>query len=266
VQVHRSDIPVALCGQAMIAVRRHAIDALRHAPAPAGTADLPPRFLRHADEQTVVGIHAVLAAVAEAGLPSTALASCAVLAAPRLAGRPAAARTLSGWAAQGHATVSPHIVPQCSLHAMASAISVALGCHGPHLGVGGGPEAVAEALEVLPWLVRQGGGCRVLMVATGWDDEPALAANGGSAADPVCRAVAVVAEPAAAAGLRCTRVAAPTARPRRGADELTRFASLAAAVVAGSPVGRALPSWSFVARRGALLRVDVVAADRREAA
>lgn len=265
-QVHRSDTLVAIRGQAMIAVRRAAIDALRDVPPQSGAVDLPPRFLRHADEQTVVGVVAVLAAVARAEWSTARLAGCSVIAAPRLAGRPAAARTLSGWAAQGHATVSPHIVPQCSLHAMASAVSVALRCHGPHLGVGGGPEAVAEALEVLPWLARQAESTGVIVVATGWDEEPALHADGSGDTDPVCRAVAFVGESSDAAGVRCCREPALVAPPRRDADELTRFGALLAAAAGGATGPAPPPSWWFITRRGAPIRADVVAAAQREAA
>jgi hypothetical protein len=264
VQPHRPETLVAIRGQAMLAVARSAIDPLRDAAPPAGGAALPPRFLRHADEHTVVGINALSAAIGAAGFSAADLATCAVVAAPRLAGRPAAARTLTGWAAQGHATVSPHIVPWCSLHAMASAVSVALGCHGPHLGVGGGPEAVGEALGILPWLVGHGGGA-VLLVATGWDDEPLLATDGSGASDPVCRAVAVVVAPAAHGGLRLVHVASPAPRPRRDADELLRFGHFAAAA-AGPAAGRPAAAWSFAARRGGVIRAEVVAAMQREAA
>jgi len=264
VQSHRPDTAVTIRGQAMLAVARSAIDPLRDAAPPAGAA-LPPRFLRHADEHTVVGINALSAAIAAAGFSAADLAGCAVVAAPRLAGRPAAARTLTGWAAQGHATVSPHIVPWCSLHAMASAVSVALGCHGPHLGVGGGPEAVGEALAMLPWLVGHGGSA-VLLVATGWDDEPLLATDGTGAADAVCRAVALVVAPAAHGGLRLAHVASPAPRPRRDADELLRFGQFAAAAAAGPTAVRPPAAWSFAARRGGVIRAEVVAALQREAA
>jgi hypothetical protein len=88
---------------------------------------LPPRFLRHCDEQTVVGVRAVLEAIAAMPEPTASFARYGVIGAPLQAGRIAAAQTLSQVAKAGGIAVSPHIVPQCSLHALASAVSVALG-------------------------------------------------------------------------------------------------------------------------------------------
>ena len=68
----------------------------------------------------------------------------AVIAATCLGGQPSAARTMIGLRDNGPVAVTPHIVPQCSLHSMASAASVGFGMHGPNFGVGGGPHATAE--------------------------------------------------------------------------------------------------------------------------
>ena len=57
----------------------------------------------------------------------------AVLAATCLAGQPSATRTMIGLRDKGPVAVTPHIVPQCSLHSMASAASVGFGMHGPTL-------------------------------------------------------------------------------------------------------------------------------------
>ena len=46
----------------------------------------------------------------------------------------------------GGVAVSPHIVPQCSLHSLAGAVSVAFGMHGPNIGTSGGEHAVSEGL------------------------------------------------------------------------------------------------------------------------
>jgi hypothetical protein len=201
--IQRSSKPVPAPGGCRIAA--HALvesplsqlQALRGRSAPAGAPPLPPRFLRHADEHTVVGLHAVLEAIA--GQPQRDdLESHAVVAAPCQSGRLAAARTLTQLSAGGAVTVSPHIVPQCSLHSVAGAVSVALGMHGPHLGVGGGPDALAEGLFAATTLVTGGGdpACTAAwLVATDWDEEPALDADGEAREDPVCRALAVLLEP-----------------------------------------------------------------------
>jgi hypothetical protein len=53
-----------VASHALVEARLSAIAALRDRPVPAGAPVLPPRFLRHCDEQTVVGMRAVLAAIA----------------------------------------------------------------------------------------------------------------------------------------------------------------------------------------------------------
>ena len=72
-----------------------------------------------------------------------------VIAATCLAGQPSAARTMIGLRDKGPVAVTPHIVPQCSLHSMASAASVGFGMHGPNFGVGGGPHALKVFLLAL---------------------------------------------------------------------------------------------------------------------
>ena len=188
-----------VAGHALVESRLSALDDLRGRAAPAGGPALPPRFLRHADEQTVVGLHAVLAVIAT-GDPQADLARHAVIAASCQSGRLAAARTLAQLPTGGAATVSPHVVPQCSLHSVAGAVSVALGMHGPHLGVGGGPEALAEGLLTAATVLTHGDPeCTAAwLVATDWDEEPALDPAGRPRTDPVCRGLAIKLVPAGA--------------------------------------------------------------------
>lgn len=75
-------------------------------------------------------------------------------------------------------TVSTHIVPQASLHAMAAAVSVGLGMHGPSLGVGGGADALADGLLTLAALAATPGVDGWWLVATQFSAEPTLDANG----------------------------------------------------------------------------------------
>lgn len=180
---------------ASVAARLSEIDGLRSSGWPAGAPALPPRFLRHCDEQTVVGVHAVLAAIARLPEPRPSFARHGVIAASCQAGKITAAQTLEQALAGGGVAVSTHVVPQCSLHSPAGAVSVGLGMHGPNVGLSGGPQSLAEGLfTAVSWLRANDIGpshCDgVWLVATGWDEEPALDAVGSPITDPVCRAAA----------------------------------------------------------------------------
>lgn len=189
----------SITGHALVSARLSEIAALRDRSGPPGSPTLPPRFLRHCDEQTVVGVHAVLAALAARPPEPGGLARHAVVAATRRLGRLAAAKTLTGLAAGGGVSVSPHVVPQCSLHSLAGAVSVGLGMRGPHLGVGGGDDALAEGLFAAATIVlaaaTAGDPPCVWLVATEWDDEPELDDVATPTSDPVCRGLALAIEP-----------------------------------------------------------------------
>jgi hypothetical protein len=177
-----------------VSCRADGVAALRDVAVP-GAPALPARFLRHADEHTVVGVRAVQKASASlaargvewAGRPDR----FAVVAAPCGAGRSTSARTLVALREGGPVTVSPHVVPQCSLHAVASAVSVGLGIHGPNIGVGGGPEALSEAFVTALSLLDEPGVEGCWLVLTAWDEEPALDERGAVPGGAVCRGVAL---------------------------------------------------------------------------
>lgn len=200
------DAPAAcgITGHALVSARLSEIAALRDRSGPPGSPALPARFLRHCDEQTVVGVHAVLAALAARPPEPGGLSRHAVVAASRRIGRLAAAKTLTGLAAGGGVSVSPHIVPQCSLHSVAGAVSVGLGMRGPHLGVGGGDDALAEGLFAAATIIHAAAAAGdppcVWLVATEWDAEPELDDTAAPAGDPVCRGLALAIEPHAPDG------------------------------------------------------------------
>jgi hypothetical protein len=193
----------ATCGvasHALVEATLAEIPGLRDAAVPAGVAALPPRFLRHCDEQTVVGVRAVLAAIAAYPEPRPSFAEYGVVASPCQAGRIATAQSLAMLRTAGGVAISPHIVPQCSLHSVAGAVSVALGMHGPNIGVSGGQHAVSEGLFTsLTLLAANAALPGVWLVLSGWTQEPRLDASGKPAsssddmahAGPICRALAM---------------------------------------------------------------------------
>ena len=265
------------CGirtHAIVEAPLSAMAMLRDAPLPADGPVLPPRFLRHCDEQTVVAVRAVLDAIACLPEPLP-LDRCGVVGAPCQAGRIATARSLAQLRVGGAVTVSPHIVPQCSLHSLAGAVSVALGMHGPHLGIGGGPDALAEGLFTALTLFHGGAAAHcdaVWLLASQWDTEPELDSSGEAINDPVCRAVALLLVPEArAANDRLTlTLHVPDTLPddveRTSLADFCRALEMCAA-------GSALTAWGVSCPWGAEVRLAVrppsarlVSPLRREAA
>ncbi|MFM8890055.1 MAG: hypothetical protein ACKOTB_00275, partial [Planctomycetia bacterium] len=207
-----AEAPAAACHvttHALAAATLSEIQGLRDQPVPEGSPSLPHRFLRHCDEQTVVGMRAVLTAIAAAAEPRPSYTDYGVVAGACRAGRIATARSLALYRSGGAVTVSPHIVPQCSLHSLAGAVSVALGMHGPLVGASGGPHAVSEGLLAVFSLAAAGRGrgplAGIWVVLAGWTSEPVLDRVGQPAAstprddEPVCRAFAAALVPVTAA-------------------------------------------------------------------
>lgn len=246
------DAPCGIATHAACEARLSEIAALRDGAAPAGAPALPPRFLRHCDEQTVVGIHAVLRAIAALPQAGGGLDGDAVVAASCQAGRIMAAKSLALLETGGAVTVSTHIVPQASLHSAAGAVSVALGMHGPHLGVSGGPDALAEGLLAAITLAATAGAPRVWLVVTQWDEEPTLDTAGTAIDDPVCRALAIAIEPGCAAPLTLAMHFPTTPLPAPSAAG--SLAAFARALEMCGP-GGALVSWTLAAPWGAEVRI-----------
>jgi hypothetical protein len=218
------------------------VAALRPKVGPVNGPPLPGPFLKHAEEQSVVGLHALYQALHAANLPADQLAPWGVVGAPRFLGRAYTATALRKFGSEGAWGVSPHIIPHASLHAVAGAISLALKVHGPNFGAGGGPGHVAEGL--LAALALLGTGLPgVLAVCTAWEPEPVPFAAVPAPA-PVCRAVALVLTPAGA-GPRLQFT--PTATATTGPREPIPLASLAAA--AEGRGGRGPTTWDLGAGR-----------------
>jgi len=246
-------IACAVGGHAFVTSTCSGLGALRDAPPPPGAPAPPPRFLRHADEHTVVALRAVLEAIA-ACPERPAPDRVAIVAAPCQSGRIAAARSLSQLAVGGAVTVSPHLVPQASLHSVAGAVSVALGMRGPHVGVGGGPDALVEGLVTAASLIGPALGCDAAwLVATDWEAEPHLDGAGTPSGDPVCRALALLLVPADVAAVCPTLVVVPPSPAAPVAPE-TDLQQLARAVAAAA-TGNGVVAWSAACPWGGTIKL-----------
>src|SRR5262249_44159324 len=94
----------------------------RHALASQLTTLLPGSTLKNADDQTVVGLTAILDAIEKSGRTAESFGDWGVIAAPRTPGRAATAASIARYKADGAWSVSPHIIPHCSLHSLAGTI------------------------------------------------------------------------------------------------------------------------------------------------
>jgi hypothetical protein len=182
----------ARCSAAEIAALRKTIPRW----AAAGT---PGHFFKYSDEQTILAVQALDNTIERHGVDIKSLADCAVIAAPQFLGRVQGAYAFGRFLRTGAQSISPHLIPQHSLHSVSGAISVLLGCHGPNLGVGGGPHSLDDALLTAMTLLESGAAAHCLLVCTAWDPEPLPDREGQCTNEPICHAFAVSLQPGQAA-------------------------------------------------------------------
>jgi hypothetical protein len=204
---------------------------LRQQPGRVAGEPLPASFLKHADDQTVAGIAAVLRAIDAGGLGGTPFGDWGVVAASRFMGRTALAAALLRFKAEGAWGISPHLIPHRSLHSLSGTVSQALKIHGPNFGSGGGPGGAADALLTGTALLH-GGLPGVWVVLTGWEPEPVTDGKGQVVTpDCVCNAVALALTPAAAHDRRLAlRVVPAGSEARRNGHGGVTLLSLEAVV------------------------------------
>jgi hypothetical protein len=200
--------------------------------------DLPGHFLKHADEQTVLALHAIRCAVERFNLDPRQQDRWGILGAPRFIARMAGAQILTRYVTGGGPTVPPHALAQNSLHSISGAASIALGIHGPNVGVGGGPGAIFDALTAAVTLFDPAECPGVWLLMTQWDPEPMPDGAGGASNEPVCHAAALALR-LSAAGDSWLRIN-PLPNGMAGTDETPEpaVAEIAAAIehsLAGQP-------------------------------
>jgi hypothetical protein len=167
----------------------------RPGPIPGGWGAVAPSLLRYSDEQTIAGTASVFTAIARGGFARGELDGWGVVAASRYLGRANLILALRSFLAEGVWGTSPHLIPHFALHSPAGTISLALGLHGPNIGVGGGLYATAEGfLAALTW-VSTGAVPGVWLVLSGWSPElvPERRANGHAGGECQALALALVA-------------------------------------------------------------------------
>lgn len=234
----RTAVTCGVAGLGIVRATPAALPALRQKPGRVGGEALPPSFLKHADDQTVAGVGAVLQAIEGYGLGGTPFRDWGVVAASRFMGRTALAAALLKFKAEGAWGISPHLIPHRSLHSLSGTVSQALKVHGPNFGSGGGPGGAADALLTAVALLHGGRLPGVWVVLTGWEPEPATDGKAQVVTpDCVCDAVALALVPAAPGGHRlCLRVVPAGTESRRNGHGGISLLSLEAMVRAlGDP-------------------------------
>jgi hypothetical protein len=143
---------------------------LRKDPGPGRPKALEFQILKHADEQTVLALAALLHALA--AFPHVLFDDWGVVAAPRWPGRFGTATALERYQADGARGVSPMAIPNVCLHSMSATISLAFAMRGPNFGVGGGLASVADGLLTGLGVQLEHRPPGTWVVLTEWEVEP----------------------------------------------------------------------------------------------
>ncbi len=191
------DLAAAVVAAGSAAVRLSACAPFRKSPPAYPGVELSGHFLKHADEQTIVALLALRQATDRNHIDPRDLAGWGIIAAPRYIGRLTGASVLYKFPRGGTTAVAPHIVAQCSLHSVSGAVSIALGMHGPNVGVGGGEWAIGDGLAAALTLFETAQVPGVWLLLTEFDTEPIPDAEGRPLNDPTCHAVALALQPGA---------------------------------------------------------------------
>jgi hypothetical protein len=200
-------------------------------------ADTSGHFLKYADEQSVVAVAAVDQARKSLEVP-TEQKDWAIIAAPRFIGRLGGVSILERFCRGGGPAISPHTIPQHSLHSVSGALSILFGSHGPNFGVGGSASALSEgflAALTFPFVERSAG---IWLIGTAWDPEPTADSTGRCTNNPTCYAAALALQPNASS-LSCgqLKLSPSSAGPPASHSELTvmQLSDQLNAVASGRP-------------------------------
>jgi hypothetical protein len=208
-----SELSAALRGFGTARADLAGISALRKSLPAWAPSDTPGHFLKHADEQTVLAVAALDQTIRCSGMKADDYRDWAIIAAPRFIGRIAGAITLDRFTRGGGPAISPHTIPQHSLHSISGALSILLASRQPNFGVGGTADSLAEGLLAALTFPRVN--CSgVWLVSTAWDPEPQVDLQGNCENGPICHAV-VLALAVAAGTQDCGRLHLTASRMRK---------------------------------------------------
>ena len=157
--------------------------------------DLGNSLLRHTDEQTLAALAAVKDATQQFPQSTPDYRDWGVVCSSRYLGRTAFAQSLVKFAAEGPWNVSVQVVPNRSLHSPASMVGLALGCHGPCVGVGGGLDGETDAWITATSLLESPSVAGMWMIFCGWEPDELIDTEGDALRESFCSALVVALRP-----------------------------------------------------------------------
>lgn len=169
--------------------------AIRKAPKSHLGLPLAASVARHCDEQTIAILSAVAEAVRQQGAQQSDFASWGIVASSRYLGRSFFSQSLDKFDREGPWNTSVQVVPHRSLHSPSSTISLALGCHGPNVGVGGAIDGEGQALLTAASMLDEFSLPGVWLVLAGWSPELNIDAAGQPTHEARCHALALALKP-----------------------------------------------------------------------
>jgi len=195
---HEVVLSAEVRAHALCRMTRDQISSARRKPGnpPEGWPAAPPSLLRNSEDQTIAAMAAVHGTLRRMGQSDPrSLEHWGILVSSRFLGRSSLVVALNRFRADGVWGVSPHLIPHFALHSPAGTLSIALGVHGPNLGVGGGLSSEFEGiLTALTWL-RAGIVPGLWLVFSGWSPEFVPDRKGEPMAHCECQALALVLGP-----------------------------------------------------------------------
>lgn len=184
-----------VAGATLLRADAATIAQARRQPIAVGTEKLAVSILKHADDQTMLALLAVLEALEIHRWRDQSFADWGVIAAPTFFGRVNSALAIQRYRQEGAWGVSPHLIPHQSLHASSGTISQLLKIHGPNFGVGGGPNPAPDSLLFAAALLADGSLPGLWLIVTGHESEWIPAADGAAVPPPICQAAALALTP-----------------------------------------------------------------------
>ncbi len=185
----------AIAGWHSVRLGQDELASLRKSPAPLPAAVQAPS-LKHSDDQTVAALAALCRAMLGCELADIDYDTWGIVASSRFIGRGAVVSTIEKYANEGPWGVSMQVTPHQTVHAISSTLSLALRCHGPCIGAGGGPHDESSAVLAAISLLQRPSVRGVWLLFTGWEPEMTIDRAGRPTAAPECVAAALAMLPA----------------------------------------------------------------------